>query len=71
MSKLSDAWMTLKLYGVNPRDAKDRQRGRKDAEAFLQACPNGSACDVATCEEARDVLAALDAVEACLGARRN
>lgn len=56
MSKLSDAWNTLHLYGVDPRSPKSRAQARRDAEAFLE--------DENEREEARYVLAALDVVDA-------
>lgn len=75
MSKLSDAWMTLKMYGVDPQSAEARERARGDVLAFLGAPDDADGTQMICgalaflgapddAEEARDVLDALNTVEA-------
>jgi hypothetical protein len=55
MSKLSKAWETLRIFGINPRDATDRTRARGIATAYLDADPD-SVSDAENCIKALNVV---------------
>ena len=60
MSKLSDAWNTLVILNVNPRDTKSRAGARYLAEEYLE--PGHP--DQASASDAQALVKALDVVEA-------
>ena len=63
MSKLSNAWNTLVIFNVNPRDAKSRADARYQAAEYL--VPGHP--DQTSASDAQSITEALDVVEARLG----